>query len=232
MNFAINKTAAFLIAILMTIAITPSIMMLPTASAHSSPADLPTYAYINVAPNPTSVGLQLLVIMWLTNLFSPTSGLGNDYRFHNYQLTVTGPNGTTQTVKFDIVKDPTSAQTYSFTPTQVGEYTLNFTFPGQPFNQYSHDTSVPSLFGGPPSPELYVNDTYLASSAQTTLTVQQDQVPYYPTTSLPAEYWTRPIYGYNSNWYTVSSNWLGSGSPVQPSGRYRSHRCLWCKQRI
>jgi hypothetical protein len=212
-----NKTAAFLIAILMTIAIIPSIMLIPTASAHTPPANLPTYAYINVAPNPTGVGQQVLVIMWLTNLFSPAAGLGNDYRFHNYQLTITAPNGTTQTQKFGIVQDPTSAQTYSFTPSQVGTYTLNFTFPGQDFNQYSHDTSIPSIFGGPPSPELFVNDTYLPSSAQTKLTVGQNAVPYYPTAPLPTEYWTHPIYGYNSNWYTVSSNWLGSGSPVQPS---------------
>ena len=28
---------------------------------------------------------------------------------------------------------------------------------------------------------------------------------------LPTEYWTRPIYGENPYWYTVSSNWLGTG---------------------
>jgi hypothetical protein len=216
LDFIKNKTAAILIAILMTIAMVPTLMLLPTASAHDPPVDLPTYAYINVAPNPTGQGQQVLVIMWLTNLFSPAAGLGNDYRFHNYQLTITAPDGTVQTQTFATVNDPTSAQIYSFTPDQVGTYTLNFTFPGQPFNEYSHDTIVPGLFG-PPTPEQYVNDTYLPSSAQTTLTVQQNSVPYYPTTPLPTEYWARPIYGYNSNWFTVSSNWLGSGSPVQPS---------------
>jgi hypothetical protein len=30
---------------------------------------------------------------------------------------------------------------------------------------------------------------------------------------LPTEYWTRPIYGENPYWWTISSNWLGSGSP-------------------
>ena len=31
---------------------------------------------------------------------------------------------------------------------------------------------------------------------------------------LPTQYWTRPIYGENSEWYAVSSNWLGTGSGV------------------
>ena len=34
-----------------------------------------------------------------------------------------------------------------------------------------------------------------------------------PTVPLPTNYWTRPIYGTNPNWYTISSNWLGSGAP-------------------
>jgi hypothetical protein len=29
---------------------------------------------------------------------------------------------------------------------------------------------------------------------------------------LPTEYWTRPIYGEDYNWYVIGSQWLGSGS--------------------
>ena len=29
------------------------------------------------------------------------------------------------------------------------------------------------------------------------------------TRPLPTEYWTRPIYGENDNWYTIASHWLG-----------------------
>jgi hypothetical protein len=60
-----------------------------------------------------------------------------------------------------------------------------------------------------------MNDTYLPSSASTTLTVQQTPIPAAITSEpLPTNYWTHPIYGENSNWYTISSNWLGSGSPA------------------
>ena len=60
-----------------------------------------------------------------------------------------------------------------------------------------------------------MGDDYLASSASTTLTVQQDSIPSAITSyPLPQEYWTHPIYGENTDWWKISSNWLGTGSPV------------------
>jgi hypothetical protein len=213
MQITKSKTAAIAIAILLTFSMTASLILVPSVRAQSS-TDLPTYAYINVAPNPAGVGQKVLVIMWLTNLFSGMAGLSNDYRFHNYELTITAPDGSKTTTTFSIVSDPTSDQDYTFTPTMTGSYNFNFTFPGQPFDEYPHDTELITLFGVV-EPEPYLGDTYLPSSASTNLTVQSTAVPAYPTTPLPTSYWTRPIYGINSNWYTVSSNWLGEGAPVE-----------------
>ena len=58
-----------------------------------------------------------------------------------------------------------------------------------------------------------INDTYLPSSSTTTLTVQQDQVATIPNVPLPQEYWARPIYGENTDWWVISNNWLGTGQP-------------------
>ena len=207
-----KQTVAISIAILLIISIGSSTTLLPITSAHTPAWQIPTFAYINVSPNPVGVGQQALVIMWIDKTFSPETMLGNAYRFHNYQLTITDPNGAVSTKSFNLISDPTSAQDYAFTPDKVGTYTLNFTFPGQAFNQYDHPTV--DLYG---NPEQLVNDTFLPSSATTTLTVQQATVPHYPTTPLPTAYWTRPIYGMNSNWWTISSNWLGEGSPVESS---------------
>ena len=145
-------------------------------------------------------GQSVEVIMWL-NLVIDGAALSNNVRFQNYQITITAPDGTVQTQTFATVSDPTSAQPYYFTPDQVGTYTLNFTFPGQ---VYTYTEPVSGF--GPPAPSQYINDTYLASSASTTLTVQETPISNYPTTPLPTDYWTRPIYGYNTNWYVVSSN--------------------------
>ncbi len=217
MQISKNKTAVIAIAILLMISMTTSMMLVPSVSAHQPPWQIPTYAYINAAPNPVGVGQNVVVIMWLTNLFSPASGIGNDYRFHNYKLTITDPNGQAQTVNFPIVQDSTSAQDYSFTPSVVGTYNLTFSFPGQDFNTYSHDTSFNNLFTGQSTPETLINDTYLPSSATTNLIVQQNQIPFIYSYPLPEAYWTRPIYGENPGWYSISSNWLGSGSPVEAS---------------
>jgi outer membrane protein assembly factor BamB len=86
---------------------------------------------------------------------------------------------------------------------------LTFNYPGQTYTANQANTpGLSALNAG------YENDTLLASSATTTLVVQQDPIQA-PITSypLPTAYWTRPIYGENTDWYTISSNWLGIGSP-------------------
>jgi outer membrane protein assembly factor BamB len=219
-----NRFVTIVIAIFLMISMSASIVLIPNASAHTPKWNIPTYAYIIVAPNPVGVGQRVNVIMWLDLTFQ-SAAWTNDYRWHNYKLTITKPDLTTETQIFETCTDTTSAQYYSFTPGQAGNYTFSFSFPGQDFNQYPH-----------PSNNAYENDTYLASSASTTLTVQEDAVPVginsYP---LPNEYWARPIYGENTDWWTISSDWLGSGSPQRSTlfvddavGSQTSH-VMWTK---
>jgi hypothetical protein len=206
------KKITIAIALLLTISMSASLMLIPTASAHNPAWEIPTYAYIQALPNPVGVGQSITVYVFLDKTFGSLPGtvnsnaaLTNTYRFHNYQVVITAPDNKTETRNFDYISDPTSAQEFSFTPSEVGIYMLNFTFLGQRYDQYP---------GGynPTSP--LVNDTYMASTASTNLIVQEEPLPdaisSYP---LPTEYWTRPIYGENSYWYTISSNWLGTGSP-------------------
>ncbi len=208
-----NKTTTIFLATLLVVSMAASTILLPTTSAHTPPWQIPTYAFINVAPNPVGVGQNVLVIMWIDKIFSPETGLGNNYRFHNYKLTITDPDGANTTQSFSTVTDPTAAQTYRFTPDKVGTYTFSFAFPGQNFTQYDYP-NTPNENG----PNGLINDTFLASSASTTLTVTQQPIPpsigSYP---LPTEYWARPIYGENPGWWTISSNWLGMGAPVLAS---------------
>jgi hypothetical protein len=204
MNFSGKLFAVIALLLISSFAI--SLVAIPAANAHTPKWNITTYAYINAAPNPVGVGQQVYVIFWIDKSFDPLIAIGNDWRFHNYKLTITDPDGHNVTETWDIVWDTTSAQNYAFTPDKVGTYILTFDFPGQDYNTYPHN----------PNSDL-VNDTFLASSASTTLTVQEEQLPApihsYP---LPAEYWTRPIYGENPGWWTISSNWLGQGAPVSP----------------
>jgi hypothetical protein len=202
LNTIKTKTFASIIAIVLTISMGASMILVPDASAHDPVWSIPTYAYVTAAPNPVGINQQATVFMFLTNYFYD-SAYTNDYRFHNYKLTITSPSGevTEQTVAK--VTDTTSAVAVTFTPTETGTYTLNFTYPGQTIT--ANDA---------PSGSLYVNDTFAASSAQTTLTVQEEPIPAAVTSyPLPTEYWSRPIYGENTDWWSISSNWLGLTAP-------------------
>ena len=160
-----NKTITIAISILLISSIAASIMLVPNTSAHDPALNIPTFALINAAPNPIGVGQKAYIIMWLTDTYDPASALSNNYRFQNYKLTITAPDGHVTTETFATVSDPTSAQPYAFTPDQVGTYSFNFTFPGQ---QITVTNDSPT--------SVYVNDTYLPSSAVTTLTVQQEAI--------------------------------------------------------
>jgi hypothetical protein len=208
-----NKTLSFLIAIVLTISIGASTILIPNTTAHTPAQQIPTYAYVQAVPNPVGVGQAALIYMWVDKI-PDGAQLGNSIRFQNYQLKITAPDGTVQTQTFPVVQDPTSNQHYSFTPTQVGTYILNFSFPGY---TYTYTGLIPGFFG-PPAPSAYVGDTYVASTASATMTVQETAIPTIPTVPLPESYWTRPIYGENPNWFTISSNWLGIQAPGYTSG--------------
>jgi hypothetical protein len=209
------------IATFLAFSMTASTILLPNITAHTPIWQIPTYAYIVAEPNPVGVGQSINVYMWLDPLYGSAGGasatlgtngstasqalLSNNYRFRNYQLVITSPNGTKTTQMFDIVQSADSAQGTTFTPTETGVYNLNFTYLGQVYGANGNGYSGSQL----------VNDTYLPSTASTNLTVQNEPIPGgLAGAPLPTQYWTRPIYGENSDWWQISSNWLGTGSGV------------------
>ncbi len=202
-----NNRIAIAIAVFLMFAMLASLVVMPITNAHTPAWEIPTYAYVQPTPNPVGVGQQVHVYMWLDKVIAGADPL-NDIRFHDYELTITAPDETTETKTWDVVWDSTSSQGYSFTPDQVGTYTFEFSFPGQ---TYTWDQ--PLSFMGMPMPNQNTNDTYLSSSASAELVVQEEPIPTIPNNPLPSEYWTRPIYGTNWNWYEISSNWLGQSSP-------------------
>ena len=139
--------------------------------------------------------------MWVD---APVVGatLGNDIRRHDYTLTITKPDGKIETQTWPVIGDTTGVQYYRYTPDQVGNYTFVFNYPGQTYTWTSSTVGANIAYTG---------DVYTAANATKTIAVQQDPIPgtidSYP---LPTEYWTRPIEGQNTYWYTIASNWLGS----------------------
>jgi len=219
-----KQSATITLFLILTIA-GSTLLVMPISSAHTPPWSIPTYAYLVASPDPVGLGQTAFVVMWIDKVPPTAGGVGGD-RWKGFTVKITKPDGTFET-KGPYTSDATSAAWFLYTPTQTGLYQVNFTFPGQ----------VASLFhpvsGIPGSASDFVNDTYLASSATTTITVQQEAVQAPPTYPLPSTYWTRPIEGQNTQWSSIASNWLGGANiidKVQPNGiAPNSPHIMWTK---
>src|SRR5665648_112342 len=85
-----------------------STMLTPNVTAHDPSWEIPTYAFVNVSPNPAGVGQQCIVVVWLDKI--PDGALvTNNIRFHNYKCVITAPDETTQTITWETVTDTTSS---------------------------------------------------------------------------------------------------------------------------
>jgi hypothetical protein len=206
MEFAKNKTAAIAIAIFLIISMSASMLLIPnnTASAHTPPYQITTYAGVTIQPDPIGLGQSGLGYAFLRN--APLSGatIENTFRNHNYTVYIVAPSGNKTTLHWDTVVDTTSVQFFRFTPAEVGQYNITFVYGGNILNSTYFDTTTSTSVG----------DVWLPSTATCTLQVQQDPVTQYPDSyPLPTQWWTRPIYGENNYWYTIASDWFGVGSP-------------------
>ena len=224
MNFDKTKTEISTIALILVLTISATLVTLPTISAHDPAWEIPSYSYLYVAPDPIGVGQSAYLVFWLDQPPPTAAGAGGD-RWQNMEIEVTTPDGTTETLG-PFTSDPVGGGWTMYTPVQVGTYSFEFNFPGQVVSLYGPK-------GVPGSPNPFIGDTFLPSSATATLEVQQDPIPDLRSYSLPTEYWTRPIEGQNTQWTYIASNWL-SGShivgKVQPDGAApNSAHIMWTK---
>ncbi len=202
-----NKTAkAVALTLMLTIAVT--LVALPLANAHDPPQTIPTYAYINVSPNPVGVGQQVAITGWIDKVPPGASGPWGT-RWYNMKVTVTRPDGTTEELG-PFTSDSVGGIWSWYTPSQKGTYKFVFSFPGQVAKEENPVPYVPLI----PLGTQFYNDTYLASTSEPFyLTVQEDPIESaYPPNPLPTEFWSRPINSMNREWYSLGGNWLGLGA--------------------
>ncbi len=178
---------------------------------------IPTHVYIMAAPNPVGVGQVFNIVMFNPQV-PPGALLGNDIRYL-FKLNITRPDGTTENlpaagtssgsvstggvINGAFVSDSTGSGYTAYTPDQVGNYSITVTVLDF---YYRWNSST----GGSND---YYGTTFKSSSFTSIVSVQQEPVNLIGLPNievLPTEYWTRPIEGQNTNWYQVSSNWLGN----------------------
>jgi outer membrane protein assembly factor BamB len=200
-----NKLMAISFATLLIASMSASMLLIPNASPHTPPLTIPTWAYLSAMPNPVGIGQEAFVNFWIDKA-PPTAATIYGDRWQNFTVTVTKPDGTTQSLG-TFVSDDTGGAHTTFTPNALGNYTFQMTFPGQ------------TLAGVNPPPGGYsstisglIGDYYSGSTSKSViLVVQQEPIPGESTNPnpVPTGYWQRPIYGENLDWYKIGGNWLG-----------------------
>lgn len=197
-----NKNRVVTIAIVLVLAIS-MIATISIASAHTPAWSFDTYAFIVVSPNPIGVGQAANVNFWLGSP-PPTASAQYGDRWTNLTVKVTHPDGTIETLG-PFTSDATGGAVTRYTPTVAGNYSFQCIFGGETLKGLN---AAP----GTTTTTAYLGDYYKPSqSAVCVLQVQQESIGYASLNSLPTEYWSRPIYAENTNWYSIAGNWLGTG---------------------
>ena len=210
-----NKTLAILIALILTLSMSASMTLLPSASAHTPPWQITDVAHINAQPNPIGVGQPETIIFWAAQPL-PNAAITNNIRKTNYTLTITGPDGTVVfNQDYNNIVNPGGEQAVEFVPAVVGTYNATFHFKGMTYPTYDQITSTIPLSRSSVDP--YSGDIYLPQTDSVTFIAQQESLNYI-INPLPTEYWTRPIENQNVNWYTIASNWLGGNDGASFGG--------------
>lgn len=176
----------------------------PTIVPEGETADytIDDLAFLSVSPNPIGVGQQALVNLWITF----PSGEGK--YMNGYKVVITDPDGQTEEVNLkSYVADGTSW--FQYTPQKVGTYQFQFFFAGEYFPAgYYTNGNYSATRTGDFANAIYNPSVYCtpAQSPVTNLTVQEDMV-YSWYSSLPTDYWTRPIQPNNREWNAIAGNY-------------------------
>jgi outer membrane protein assembly factor BamB len=183
-------TSTFLVLMLLVSAL---LIVLPVA-AQDYDYSKTTYAYIGATPNPVGVNQEVLLHVGITDYLYVVSD-----SWKGLTVTVTDPNGEEQTLG-PFKTDSTGGTGAIFVPSMVGTYTFQTHFPAQTYTWSSPPTFDPEFVGT----IMYEAD----DSEILELVVNEDPKQYYSPSSLPNEYWSRPIDGQNREWFTIGGNWV------------------------
>jgi hypothetical protein len=165
------------------------------------------YAYLSARPNPVGVGQSVLINIWVT----PGVHVAN--YFAGFKVTITAPDGDEETKTMNSYAGDATAW-FEYVPTQVGTYKFKFDFPGGYFPAGTYYINPGAAYSGGTNVTMTQSRWYTPSSTPVTEVVVQSDIVYsWPAATLPTDYWTRPVYMQNREWYPIMGNypWSGSG---------------------
>ena len=182
-----NKSMAFSIVSVLILTAT-LFTTLPIANART----IDVWIFLHFAPNPTGLGQATTLMTWISqNTPTATAGTGVGEKWQDITITVTKPNGQVETLG-PYTADPVGFVATFYTPDQLGTYTFQSHFPGQTLASGDYYTAA---------------DSYVVE-----LVVQEDKVEPEEGVPFTNDYWERPIYGENRDWFPRTGNWLMAGA--------------------
>jgi len=213
-----TKTKISAIVLTMMFVLSATLMTLPSAIAQGPPPiTKQAYAYIGLIPDTVGVTDPVLLHIGITD-----QAPGTDYNWQGLTVTVTKPDGTTETLG-PFTTDSTGGTGSAYTPNQIGVYTFQTHFPEQtvPFTYFDFTIGL-----------VPAGSTFLAGDSDiASLTVTAEPQPTYPENPLPTEFWSRPIDGQLREWSGIAGNWLGIPQNFQApyNDAPETSHILWAK---
>ena len=163
-----------------------------------------TRAFLSFTPTTIGVGQELLVNLWLN------PALHVSRYFTDYKVTITKPDGNTDTVTIDSYRADTTAW-FPYVVDQAGTWKLKFDFLGGYFPPGNYTVYAGAFLGAQVwnfGQSVYYKPS---STGEQTLTVQENIVYSWPQSALPTDYWTRPASLEHREWWPILGNYPGTG---------------------
>ncbi|MGD0644936.1 MAG: hypothetical protein ABSA75_08540, partial [Candidatus Bathyarchaeia archaeon] len=214
-----NKTTICAITLIAVLGLSTFAILLPKVSAQATGTgiNVPSFAYINAFPSPVGVGQTISIFAW-TASYPPTANGNYGDRWTNCTVLVTLPDKTTTTLG-PYTSDPVGTIFENYIPTETGNYTFQFIFPGKLINNQPNGENPVEVAeaGGIPFLEAFIitgfsslGDYYEpATSTSVTVTVQSAAIASAPAYGLPTEYWSNPVsQSGHEYWTSITGDWL------------------------
>ena len=213
-----KHTITITITLCLILAFTASLVALPNVTAQTLPENT---THIYVAPQPvTGVGQGMFIVYFTDHMAMPcdwdaTLGApGNRETWLGITIDITHPDNTTETINAGPT-DPVGAGYIVYTPTEIGDYSVQVHFPATWKNRTTQITYGAGVYRRTPPGDYYFS---AADSQIATFTVQAEPIPKWPNPPLPTDAWMRPIPGPSNTWSGLAGNWLEGAANVWPQG--------------
>ena len=172
------------IAFILLLTLSAISVALPITTAQELILDIPTFLFVTASPNP--VGVEQIV--YLGAMFSrptPTTSGYNGDLYEDITVDIVTPDGE-KIVFGPYLASPPGGVQFSYTPTAVGEYTIQAHYPGQVLDGTNPDSPTPGgMMQNLRGSTMLPDDSNIVK-----LVVQEDRVePIYETPPLPTQYW-------------------------------------------